>query len=170
MDPLTLATVGESSMGGALKEGGTFAAHYRVVSSEADGGRRWVSFSSSTGFGGAALTFYEFGEDGRKLHETTHALENTSMVFVHDMLVSEHYYIVLLGPIDFDPKKFATQYVLSKCSIAECLVYDRNKPARVVLAPRPGRPSGKVLAPRSLPTDPCFAFHHVNAFEVRPGP
>ena len=35
------------------------------------------------------------------------------------------------------------QYVFSKCSIAECLTYNPDKPGRVVLVPRPGRPSGK---------------------------
>lgn len=31
------------------------------------------------------------------------------MVFIHDMLVSEHYYIIILGPIEFSGKKFATE-------------------------------------------------------------
>ncbi|KAG2441768.1 hypothetical protein HXX76_003381 [Chlamydomonas incerta] len=164
MDPTSLATSGESRMGGALK-GTTFAAHYRITT-EADGSRRWVSFSTATGFGGSAVTFYEFGEDGGLLHETVHKLENTSMVFIHDMLVSEHYYCIILGPIEFSGKKFATEYVFSKCSIAECLTYNPDKPGRVVLVPRPGRPSSKTaLVPRTMEIPPCFVFHHVNAFE-----
>eukprot|EP00198_Chlamydomonas_reinhardtii_P008505 XP_001697842.1 predicted protein [Chlamydomonas reinhardtii] len=168
MDPTSLATRGESRMGGALK-GTTFAAHYRITT-EADGSQRWVSFSTATGFGGSAVTFYEFAEDGSLVHETVHKLENTSMVFIHDMLVSEHYYIIILGPIEFSGKKFATEYVFSKCSIAECLTYNPDKPGRVVLVPRPGRPSGKStsLVPRTLEIPPCFVFHHVNAFEPEP--
>ncbi|EFJ44398.1 hypothetical protein VOLCADRAFT_95405 [Volvox carteri f. nagariensis] len=165
MDPRTLDTRGETRMGGALR-GSTFGAHYRVVVSETDGSRRWVAFSSAAGFNGAAITFYEFAEDGTKLHETTHPLEDASLAFIHDILVSEHYYIALLGPVEFDPIKFATQYIWSRCSIAECLVYNPSRPARVVLVPRPGRPSGRALSPRVLETDPCFTFHHVNAFEV----
>ncbi|KXZ52551.1 hypothetical protein GPECTOR_9g595 [Gonium pectorale] len=168
MDPVTLETRGESRMGGALR-GNTFGAHYRVTA-ERDGSRRWVAFSAASGFGGASITFYEFAEDGRMLHETAHPLEGVSMAFVHDMLVSEHYYIIVLGPVEFDGAKFLTSYMLSQCSIAECLVYQGDKPARVVLVPRPGRPSGKVLAPRVLETQPCFVFHHLNAFEAeRPG-
>ncbi|GLC46483.1 hypothetical protein PLESTB_000331500 [Pleodorina starrii] len=181
MDPRSLDTLGESRLGGALR-GSTFGAHYRVTTptgvsepGAAEGagersgaGRRWVAFSTETGWGGAAITFYEFAEDGSLLHETRHPLEDVSLPFIHDMLVSEHYYIIVLGPVEFDPVKFATSYVLSRCSIAECLVYNPAKPARVVLVPRPGRPSGRVLSPRVLETQPCFTFHHVNAFEVEP--
>lgn len=47
----------------------------RMMLLQADGSQRWVSFSTATGFGGSAVTFYEFAEDGSLVHETVHKLE-----------------------------------------------------------------------------------------------
>jgi all-trans-8'-apo-beta-carotenal 15,15'-oxygenase len=82
LDPRTLETVGESTVGGQL-ETPVLAAHYRVVS-RPGGGRDWVAFSANTGLGGTELIFYEFGEEGGKL---THApvrapLPGTQMALV----------------------------------------------------------------------------------------
>ena len=47
--------------------------------------------------------------------------QGVDITFVHDMVVTEHYYVLLMGPITFDTRRFATEYVLGRCSIAECL-------------------------------------------------
>ncbi|GIL87071.1 hypothetical protein Vretifemale_15228, partial [Volvox reticuliferus] len=168
MDPRSLETLGETRMGGALR-GSTFGGHYKVIE-EADGSRRLVGFSTASGFGGSSITFYEFAEDGSLLHEVVHPLQGVSLAFIHDITVSEHYYIFVLSAMDFDAAKFATSYLLSQCSVAECLAFNPSKPSRVVLVPRPGRPSGRVLQPKVLETTPCFAFHLSNAFEVERDP
>ncbi len=141
MDPTSLDTLGESTLGGQLAAS-SLTAHYRVTT-EPDGSRRWVSFSMDTGFGGTSAIFYEFDEQGRKVHETKQGLEGVSLALVHDMLVSEHYYVLIMGPVEFSPKKFATEYLFSRCSIAECLEYNPGGRTRVVLVPRPGRDSGR---------------------------
>jgi hypothetical protein len=78
LDPATLDTIGECSIGGQLATP-VLAAHYRVMpgqqqkqqqqqdwnssSSSSNGGaagRTWVGFSFNTGLGDAELKFYEF--------------------------------------------------------------------------------------------------------------
>ncbi|GIL50225.1 hypothetical protein Vafri_6458 [Volvox africanus] len=168
MNPRSLETLGETRMGGALR-GSNFGGHYKVVE-EADGSNRLVGFSTASSFGGSSITFYEFAEDGSLLHETTHPLQGVSLAFIHDMTVSEHYYIFVLSAVDFDAAKFVTSYLLSQCSVAECLTFNPAKSSWVVLVPRPGRPSGRVLQPKQLEMTPCFSFHLSNAFEVERDP
>jgi all-trans-8'-apo-beta-carotenal 15,15'-oxygenase len=84
---------------------------------------------------------------------------------VHDIAVSEDYYIVVAGPIDFSPGKFVTEYFTSRCSIAECLVYDPTKQTKVHLIPRPrGKAAGAKV--QILEAPPMFTFHHVNAYQL----
>ncbi|KAG2446058.1 hypothetical protein HXX76_000660 [Chlamydomonas incerta] len=194
MDPVTLDTVRETRMGGQIRSN-TFAAHYRIVtehrqpppqqqqyshSGSAGAGegaqaagstsKRLVTFSNEFGFTGAKAVFYEFDEAGKLIHETEHALQGVDVALIHDMIVTEHYYVLICGPIALQPAKFAMQYMLGRCSIAECLVFDGKKPTRIMMFPRPGRPSGKVLAPRVVESpDPFFVFHNVNGYEAEDG-
>ena len=59
LDPATLDTIGETTLGAQL-ESPVLGAHYRVES-RADGSKRWVAFSNNANPGGASVTFYEFG-------------------------------------------------------------------------------------------------------------
>jgi hypothetical protein len=77
LDPATLDTIGESTIGGQLATP-VLAAHYRVMpgqqqkqqqqdwhsgsssSNAGAAGRTWVGFSFNTGLGDAELKFYEF--------------------------------------------------------------------------------------------------------------
>ena len=61
---------------------------------------------------------------------------------IHDIAVTPDYYVVVAGPVNFDAAKFVTQYFTSRCSIAECLVYDPSKPTKVHLVPRPRGAAG----------------------------
>ncbi|GLC44176.1 hypothetical protein PLESTM_001563900 [Pleodorina starrii] len=128
--------------------------------------RRLVTFSNEYSYGGAAAVFYEFDEGGKLLLETKHSLPGIDIALIHDMLVTEHYYVLVMGSIRLDPIKFITQYAVGRCSIAEVMVFDPAQPTRIMMFPRPGRPSGKALAPRVLTTDPMFVFHNVNGWEV----
>jgi all-trans-8'-apo-beta-carotenal 15,15'-oxygenase len=62
---------------------------------------------------------------------------------VHDIAVTEDYYVVVMGPIVFSPSKFITEYITSRCSIAECLVYDPSTPTKIHLVPRPKAAAGR---------------------------
>ncbi|EFJ50758.1 hypothetical protein VOLCADRAFT_88605 [Volvox carteri f. nagariensis] len=127
--------------------------------------RRLVTFSNEFSYGGATAVFYEFDEAGQLLHETRHRLQGLDIALIHDMVVTEHYYVLVVGSIHLDPFKFLTQYALGLCSIAEVMVFDPRQPTRIMMFPRPARPSGKVLAPRVLTTEPLFVFHNVNGWE-----
>ncbi|GLI58664.1 hypothetical protein VaNZ11_000409 [Volvox africanus] len=131
----------------------------------ADGSQRLVAFSNEYGYGGAFVVFYEFDESGKLLHETKEKLLGVDIALIHDMVVTEHYYVLVLGSIHLDPFKFVSQYALGLCSIAEVLVFDPKLPTRIMMFPRPGRPSRKALTPHVLTTDPLFVFHHVNGWE-----
>lgn len=83
MDARSLATEAESSMEGVIDGKGPLAAHYRIFT-EADGSKRWCTFGSAVSGTDANLAFYEFGEDGRLLHKTTHLLKEAGFAFFHD--------------------------------------------------------------------------------------
>lgn len=115
LDPRTLETYGESTVGGQL-ETPVLAAHYRVVTRPGDTmngaagdavapQRDWVAFSANTGLSGTELIFYEFAEAGGKLrHAPVRApLPGTPMALVHDIAVTEDYYVVHVGPLEFSP-------------------------------------------------------------------
>eukprot|EP00195_Chlamydomonas_chlamydogama_P010574 CAMPEP_0202902346 /NCGR_PEP_ID=MMETSP1392-20130828/16799_1 /ASSEMBLY_ACC=CAM_ASM_000868 /TAXON_ID=225041 /ORGANISM="Chlamydomonas chlamydogama, Strain SAG 11-48b" /LENGTH=605 /DNA_ID=CAMNT_0049589095 /DNA_START=178 /DNA_END=1995 /DNA_ORIENTATION=+ len=167
LDPRTLDTLGETNMKGLI--GDRLAGHYRVTR-EADGSRRWCTFSTNIQFSGNFISFFEFDESGRRVAHSSHPLKGVDITFVHDMVVSENWYIVVLGPIEFDRRRFAAEYLLGRCSIAQCLKYNENLDTQVMLFPRPGRPGSGQRSPRVLRTpQPFFPFHHVNAYEADGG-
>lgn len=100
LDPTTLDTLGESTVGGQL-ETPVLGAHYRIVTrtppSDTPGdaagqtagqARDWVAFSANTGLGGTELIFYEFAEGpGGKLAAppVRAPLPGVSMALVHDI-------------------------------------------------------------------------------------
>ncbi|GBF88647.1 hypothetical protein Rsub_01546 [Raphidocelis subcapitata] len=166
LDPATLSTLGESTVGGQL-ETPVLAAHYRVVTDPATGARDWVAFSSNAGLRGTELIFYEFdAERGRQRGTPARLQLPAGMALVHDIAVTEDYYVVHLGPLDFDGARFVTDYITSRCSIAECLRYRPDKPSRVWFVPRP-RGAAAGAAPLSIEAPPAFVFHHANAFQTR---
>jgi all-trans-8'-apo-beta-carotenal 15,15'-oxygenase len=105
-------------------------------------------------------------DDGRLRATPVHApLAGATIAMVHDIAVSEDYYIVVAGPINFSPTKFVTEYFTSRCSIAECLVYHPSGVTKVHLIPRPrGKAAGAGI--QILEAPPMFTFHHVNAYQL----
>jgi carotenoid cleavage dioxygenase-like enzyme len=89
-----------------------------------------------------------------------------------------------MGPVQLDVRGFLTDYLASRRSLGELLIYNKHLPSKVVLIPRPGsgRQSAQhpinlksAAAPGSqghqrheavvLDAPPFFSFHHVNAYE-----
>lgn len=186
IDPRTLETTargsrifGDDSAGGGGGGGGgpgaaaaaapppaidtpTIGAHYRVCSFTG----RLVMFSVGPGFPDAAVSFFELTPAGERVSKTTAGLPGTRVPLVHDFAVTENYYVVVEGPVKLDLKRFFLDYPLGKAAIAETLVFDRERNARVHLIPRPGgrfegRPPRVLDAPSAF-----FAFHLGNAFEA----
>eukprot|EP00879_Flechtneria_rotunda_P011797 GHRR01012324.1.p1 GENE.GHRR01012324.1~~GHRR01012324.1.p1 ORF type:complete len:443 (+),score=168.86 GHRR01012324.1:948-2276(+) len=131
-------------------------------------GRTFVGFSFNSAAGAAELLFYEFAETGQlAVPPQRYRLPGVSIALIHDIAVTPDYYVVVVGPVDFSVSKFVTEYFTSRCSIAECLLYDPSKPSKVHLVPRPaGAAAG--TAPYVMDAPPMFTFHHVNAFQVQP--
>ena len=68
-----------------------------------------------------AVTFYEFNAAGKRVHASKVALKGGAFGFYHDFLVTENFYVLYENPVNLDLKTFATEYMLSKCGIAQCL-------------------------------------------------
>ena len=51
-------------------------------------------------------------------------------------------------------------FLLGFKGAAECISFDSKQPTRILLIPRNGQDPMQVIE-----TDPCFVFHHANAFE-----
>lgn len=169
LNPHTLDTLGESTMGGQL--GQRLAGHYRILR-QPDGSERCVVFGTNVTFAGSHLEFYELEPSGKIVSKCKFPLPKADIMFVHDMLVTEHWYIVLMGPMKLDVPKFLTHYTTSRLSLGELLVYDKGSQSKLLLFPRPGKgvpegvpPQPGVNQPYVIPAPPAFSFHHVNAFE-----
>ncbi|KAI8475714.1 MAG: retinal pigment epithelial membrane protein-domain-containing protein, partial [Monoraphidium minutum] len=134
MDPRTLGTRGETRLGGAVTTK-ALGAHYRMLRDAATGDRRWVTFGVEAG-PSFKVVFYEFDEAGALLHKQEYSLPGTMITILHDFTVTEHYYVLVEGPINFDLGKFLGSYLFSKCSVAACLVFDETRKTRVHLIPR----------------------------------
>lgn len=57
--------------------------------------------------------------------------------------MTDDYYVVHVGPLEFSPSKFVTEYFTSRCAIAECLQYNPAKPSKVWFIPRPRGAAGE---------------------------
>lgn len=163
LKPATLDTVGESTVDGQLITP-QLGAHYRIEK-RPDGSRRWVTFSNNAGASGTKIIFYEFEESGKAVVTLPIVLKGSPISMIHDLAITENYYVIVQGPVNFNAFKFATQYAFSRCSIVECLVYDESQPTKVHIVPRPGgAAAGEPI--RVLEAPASFSFHHANAYEL----
>jgi len=136
LNPRTLDTLGESNMDGQI--GQRLAGHYRVVR-EPSGQLRCVCFGTLVTISGTEIEFYEFDEAGKVVVKSRQSLQGFDIMPIHDMLVTDHWYIVLLGPVKFDVLRLLSDYATSKCSLAELMEFDSSLPSKIMLFPRPGK-------------------------------
>jgi all-trans-8'-apo-beta-carotenal 15,15'-oxygenase len=85
-----------------------------------------------------------------------HAHTVPGFALLHDVAVTPNYYVFFQGPLTIKP----VPYLLGTRTIGECLRTNEREPTRVWVFPRHGRGSMYTLH-----TDPCFIFHHANAWE-----
>jgi hypothetical protein len=64
-------------------------------------------------------------------------MQGATFGFIHDILVTENYYVVLENPISMNVGKLLTKYMLGRACLAECLEF-QEQPTRIHLIPRPG--------------------------------
>ena len=163
LDPSTLETIGVDYLDGVLKPGSAFSAHPRIdpgyVSPEAPDQEgepaqpRLVNFSVKPGLS-STITLYEFDPTGQLVHQHSHVIPG--FAFLHDFALTPNYCIFFQNPVSFNP----LPYALGFKGAAECLQFNPNQPTRIIVIPRDGKSPVQILD-----TQPCFVFHHANAFE-----
>lgn len=152
LNPQTLETIGIDYLDGLLQKGDAFAAHPKF-DPDCEGTQRMVNFGVKTGLS-STISLYEFTPDGKVAHQHKHSVPG--FAFLHDFAITPNYCIFVQNPVSFNPIPFVAGFK----GAAECIQFNPKQPTKVVLIPRNG--TSEI---RFLDTDPCFVFHHANAFE-----
>ena len=77
--------------------------------------------------------------------------------FFPDFAFTQNYYVLFQSPVTLNQLPF----VLGQKCAGECLSFDKSRPTRVHLIPRPGSPAKAAV----LEMESCFVFHHANSYE-----
>ena len=164
LDPNTLETLGLDYLNGVLKPGEAFSAHPRIdpgrdrdrtgVSGRAADQPRLINFGVKTGLS-STITLYEFDLKGRLAN--THRHNIPGFAFLHDFAITPNYCIFFQNPVSFNP----LPYLVGTKGAAECIQFNAKQPTRAIIIPRDGTRSIQ-----TIDLQPCFVFHHANAFET----
>ena len=103
----------------------------------------------------STITLYEFDTKGRLVH--THQHNIPGFAFLHDFAITPNYCIFFQNPVSFNPLPFLAGIK----GAAECIQFNAKQPTRAILIPRDGKSPIK-----TIDLQPCFVFHHANAFET----
>jgi all-trans-8'-apo-beta-carotenal 15,15'-oxygenase len=154
LDPDTLETLGLDDLNGLLKPGDAFSAHPRIDPGwSRDGRPRLVNFGVKPGVS-STITIYEFEQSGQLISQHSHSVPG--FAFLHDFVITPNYCLFFQNPVAFNP----LPYLFGIRGAAQCIQFQANQPTRVIIIPRDGQGNVQILE-----TDPCFVFHHANAFE-----
>jgi len=153
LDPISLNTLGLENLNGAIASGSPFSAHPRV-DPNCNGEPRLVNFGLKAGMS-STITIYEFDLQGNLVEKHSRAI--AGFAFIHDMAITPNYCIFSQNAVKFNPFPF----LLGWRGAAECIQFDPKQPTKLILIPRHGKGEVKILE-----TDPCFIFHHANAWEA----
>ncbi len=151
LDPATLDTLGLDYLNGLISPGGSFTAHPRIDPGH-HGDQRLVGFSAKAGLS-STITLYELDTQGNALSQHSHTIPG--FAFIHDFALTPNYAIFFQNPVSFGPFPF----LLGLKGAAECISFNPKQPTKILIIPRNGDPI------QVIDTDPCFVFHHANAFE-----
>ncbi|HIK45665.1 MAG TPA: carotenoid oxygenase family protein [Leptolyngbyaceae cyanobacterium M65_K2018_010] len=152
LDPTTLATLGLDDLQGLIAPGGAFTAHPRIDPGH-HGQPRLVGFSVKPGLS-STITLYELDSAGQAISQHRHSIPG--FAFLHDFAITPNYAIFFQNPVSFWP----LPYLVGLKGAAECLRFNPQQPTKILVIPRQGQGAMQVID-----TDPCFVFHHANAFE-----
>lgn len=146
LDPLTLATIGETSLG-IPREETIYSAHSRIDPRNG----QWLHFGVRYG-AAPRLHLSVFHADGRLNYHRVEALPR--FVYIHDWFVSTNYLIISLHPLEID----FLPALLGLRSISDSLRWRPEKGNLLLVIPRD--PAGAV---QQLEAPACFMWHSVNA-------
>ncbi|MCB1025764.1 MAG: carotenoid oxygenase family protein [Acidobacteria bacterium] len=156
IDPDTFDFDGYENFGGVVPDYLTFTAHPR--------------FDPETG------DMFAFGFEKRPpgtLHiirvdhltgkaETLYQLPQRGFNMVHDAMLTENYFVILILPTAYD-----MQMVMSGKPMGEALKFAENQPAVLYAFPRDNK--GGKAEPIAVELPPYIIYHYGNAYEVEPG-
>ncbi|PZU93714.1 MAG: Apocarotenoid-15,15'-oxygenase [Pseudanabaena sp.] len=147
LDPKSLDTLGQESFEGKLEAGQVFTAHPRKDDTTGD---LW-------GFGvqpgpKSKISIYQVAADGKLSVESQ--VKVSGFCFLHDFAYTPNYRIFMQNPVSFKPLPF----LLGLSTAGECIELKPNSPSQFLLIDRKGNL-------QTIETDPCFVFHHCNAYE-----
>ena len=82
--------------------------------------------------------------------------------YVHDLIVTENYYILFDCPIKIDFPAVFTKYIFEKSCLSELICEDTERRPLFRIFPRRGDSREVLTAPADYW---CYAYHHVNGYE-----
>ena len=160
LDPITLETIGLTTLNGVLKPNEPFSAHPRFDPGH-HGTPRMVTFGVKAG-PKSIVRLMEFETEGEEAGKLIHNREDSfnGFSFLHDFAITPNWAVFLQNAISFNPLPF----VLGQKGAAQCLKSKTNGKGKFLLIPRDsGTFAGE--PPRSFDAPDGFVFHHLNAWE-----
>mmetsp|Transcript_12583 Transcript_12583/g.49029 ORF Transcript_12583/g.49029 Transcript_12583/m.49029 type:complete len:659 (-) Transcript_12583:4489-6465(-) len=162
LDPDTLDTIGHAA---SPLSSVMHTSHYRTVDEPDGSGRRCVAFLNEVDWRSETTkaVFYEFDEAG---NEVSRRAYDYPASYVHDLVVTDNYYILFDCPIKIDFPAVFTKYIFQKSCLSELICEDTDRRPLFRMFPRRGD-SREVI---TIEADYwCYAYHHVNGFENSDG-
>lgn len=153
LDPSTLRTLGKETLNGVLQNDAGFTAHPRIDLGDESREARLVGFGLKPGLS-TTLTIYELNQAGDVVAQQARSIPG--FAFLHDFAITPNYCIFFQNPVSLN----LFPYILGLRGPGECLKFNPRQPTRIWIIPRDKSEQIQVLE-----TDPCFVFHHANAFE-----
>lgn len=153
LDPSTLETLGKETLNGLLQNDAGFTAHPRIDLGDEERETRLVGFSLKPGLS-TTLTIYELNQAGDVVEQQARSIPG--FAFLHDFAITPNYCIFFQNPVSLN----LIPYIVGLRGPGECLKFNSQQPTRIWIIPRDQAKQIQVLE-----TDPCFVFHHANAFE-----
>ncbi|WP_315784651.1 carotenoid oxygenase family protein [Fischerella sp. JS2] len=153
LDPKTLHTFGIETLDGVLHKNSPFAAHPKIDPGDENREPRLVNFAIKPG-PLTTISVYELDLTGKVVQQHDHKIPG--FAFIHDFAITPQYCLFFQNPLSFNP----LPYILGFRGAAECIKFERDRPTKIWIIPRNPTQEAQVID-----TDPCFVFHHANAFE-----
>jgi len=162
LDPDTLDTIGHAA---SPLSSVMHTSHYRTVDEPDGSGRRCVAFLNEVDWRSETTkaVFYEFDEAG---NEVSRRAYDYPASYVHDLVVTDNYYILFDCPIKIDFPAVFTKYIFQKSCLSELICEDTDRRPLFRLFPRRGNSRDVITIEADYW---CYAYHHVNGFENSDG-
>jgi len=156
LDPHTLETLGIETLDGILHQGSPFAAHPMMDPGGEGREPRLVTFAIKPSPIFTTITVYELDLAGKVVQQHDHRVGG--FAFIHDFAITPNYCLFFQNPVSFNP----LPYVFGWRGAAECIKFHQERPTKIWVIPRHDSKEVQVLE-----SEPCFVFHHANAFEQK---